>query len=119
MLIKNRRFKIRMGILIPCYLRLVSTNSSSSGDILDLSFTGVQIKSDSRFTPNQKILVTFSIKNRFRFNDIEGVIAWAKTENKFNLAGIEFDSPLLYSDQIYRTMLFMIDYNLASSPDSK
>src|SRR3990167_5943159 len=108
MLISNRRNSTRMGTIIPCVLQYPNFSGSDSwGTILDFSLSGVQLKSYFSFFPQQKVVMSFFIRDRYEFKNVEGHIIWVKQEGDYFYAGIEFASSLP-KEKVAQAMHYMI-----------
>ncbi len=88
MLIENRRENVRMKTLIPC--GICTRDLDSWGFLLDLSSTGIQVKTYFQLDPFQNTLVSFSLSNKFNFKNVEGRIMWVQRTDDYNLVGIRF-----------------------------
>lgn len=110
MLINNRREAIRMGTLIPCGLKPSNSGHLDRwGTLVDFSLTGGQLRTYFSFNPRQKTLLTFSVKDKFLFRDMDGEVVWVDKENGYNFVGIQF-SPQ-DRNRILEAMRFMINSN--------
>jgi len=106
MLIKNRRDKIRMGVLIPC--ELSNSQLKSQGILFDISQTGIHVRSYVSFATYEKIYISFSVKDKVSFEYIEGKIAWIRADGDHYFIGIRIIS-ITERQKIHKAMRALIN----------
>ena len=79
-----------MGTMIPCALKTDMMNCW--GTIVDLSLTGIQVKTYFSMEEWEPASVTFKINERFEFADLPGEVQWVRDTDDFHLVGIKFES---------------------------